>query len=280
MIIRRKAQARSHRFYEGEGGSGEGSGSGDGGGAGGEGGSGEGAPDGSGSGSGSGGDASKSVVADLQKKVETLTTELKQVTGESIGRKKVLQKFEELGITPEKAEQLVREQAERQREQDEAQGNYEKVLNEERARTAEKEAAHKATLSEYHSSMQQRDILAAASKHGVTKESAEALVEGGKSQIETVLEAVTVYDPETRTTYHKTETNEDGSRMTVEQFIAKERTGKLANHFQSQMRGGGDGAGGSSDGNVKTVKISRTAHDRLAQVEKAEKDGAEVEYVD
>lgn len=217
-------------------------------------------------------------LGELQAQNKALEKRLAATESESIGRKKLLQAYE--GLTPEEAKLLKDEKSKREQEDRESRGLYEEQLEHERKATAKEREARVKAEDTFHSTMIERDILAGAAAQGALKQASKPLIPGGKSPIVRATEDLFEFDTDLRQTFHRTEKNEDGTRMTPEQFFARERTGTLSIYFGSAVKTGAGGDGAEGDAANRPIKISRSDPNKLAKYEEAKKSGRPIEMVE
>lgn len=247
-------------------------GDGGGGGDGGEGGDDAGDDAGQGSGDGAGAEGEDKGDSDLRRQLAQANRRVQELLTESRSRKEKLKQFGD--ATPEEVSELRKLKEERERKDREARGLYEQQLEKERSKTnaAEKKATD--TEAKFHRTLIQRDIMSGAASQRALEAAMKPAPGDTRAQIVVVTEHLFEYDEEAGQTFHRTEKNADGTRMTPDQFFAKTRGTEFALYFASKvMNGAGSGPGDGPGAGAGGVKIWKDDPARVTKAEKASKDG-------
>jgi len=221
--------------------------------------------------------------AELAAQVEALSTNVRNLETESIGRKKRLQHMgtvlgeltpEEVQSKLDRADELEQAEQVRKGEFEAARGAWqtekEKLRNDKLG--AEKREAQR---------MKEAAILAGAAANAPLPQALQVPPGGTRSTVVLVTDDLFEYDVETGATFHKTERDEgSGKRLTPTEFFAKERTKTLAYLFASGVLPGGSAAAKDAEGGPgDVVEIPHDDPDKVAKMEAAEKAGKKTRIV-
>jgi len=228
--------------------------------------------------------------AELAKQVEALSTTVRNLETESIGRKKRLQHMGTVlgDMTPEEVQaQLDRahdlEQAEQVRkgEFDTARAAWQTEKEKLRNTTLAAEKRELAAEKREAQRMKEAAILAGAAANSPLTQALQVPPGGTRSTVVLVTDDLFEYEVETGATFHKTERDEgSGKRLTPTQFFAQERTKSLAYLFASGVLPGGSAAAKDAEGGAgDVVEIQHDDPDKVVKLEAAEKAGKKTRIV-
>jgi hypothetical protein len=227
------------------------------------------------------GSGDSEAVAKLKSENEALRANVEKLYAETRSRKDALSGYRDPTsgelIDPEAFRKWQAEQADADRRKAEEKGEFDKLLQLERDKTAAAVKAAETLTSQWHGEKIGNALLAAAAELNALPQ-AMAAENGTPSQV-VALYAAQFEVAEGGAVAHRTRKDDNGNPLSVKAFLEEVKSGSGANLFASMMKpGSGAGAGGAGDGTI--VRIPRGASNRVALQEQADKDGHQVVYID